>query len=101
MIEYPPDILLHENVLGFPHEKMAHLLGQFLVNTAGCSAISKNIYVSFVGHVFKLLGCERLDPKQFGFPIERPRKYLILAMAIVCLSWFKSKPQCEVYIMGT
>lgn len=29
MIEYPPDILLHENVLGFPHEKMAQLLGQF------------------------------------------------------------------------
>ena len=27
MMQYPPDILLHENVLGFPHEKMAKLIG--------------------------------------------------------------------------
>lgn len=26
MLQEPPDILLHENVLGFPHEKMATLL---------------------------------------------------------------------------
>ena len=27
MMQEPPDILIHENVLGFPREKMAELLG--------------------------------------------------------------------------
>lgn len=68
------------------------------MNTASCSAILENIFVLIVGHIFQLLGCERLDPTRYGFPIERPRKYLIIAMSIACLSWFKSKLECEVYM---
>lgn len=81
IIEFLPDIVIHENVIGFP----MHVLTLFLADK------------------FNLIAYQ-IDPRDFGFPVGRPRRYTILTkkyhtMGVVhhaeLMGLLRSKSPCQ------
>ena len=64
------DVVVHENVLQLPHDKMLELL-----NLQGpCQKFNKS---PMPGDEYKLVKVIRIDPTEAAFPVLRRRKYCI------------------------
>jgi hypothetical protein len=84
LLQEPPDLALHENVLQFPQEKMADLLRAtvlFAYATKHTMCRTSTALFCFGGTMFEMLGIAKVDPTQCGFPISRSRQYLLLALS--------------------